>query len=406
MKSNQLKLSCLIGLGLIALASLGQLQRVQITTSLAVYLQDIGIFLWLLIYQWRHQYQNWNLPTLKTFFKLKPAIFWTLSWIFFGWVLALVQTGDWQLLIRPVLYLLRLSLILVFGHSLAKRLSFVWPAQSKKILPTVAIIFGLCILFWGLLQYFWLPDTRFLKTFGWDDHYYRLISTLFDPGFTGLILGITLFGWLGWVGAEVSRRSSLKPWSKILWLLISISLLGGILLTYSRASYLAIGLGLGWLGFKNRRNRQSHLLWLSLILILILELGTFILPARTGEGVNLQRTSTIISRIDTNQLAIKNLSFSQWWLGKGLFVTNRHQTLSQLPDHAQLPDNIFVTFLTGIGLGGLLVLVKLWGQKSWLYWQGLTSWIQSIWIAVLVHSLFNNSLFQPQIWLLLQLWLV
>ena len=45
----------------------------------------------------------------------------------------------------------------------------------------------------GWAQYIFLPDLRDLKYLGWDDHYFRLVGTFLDPGFTGIIL---VFGFL------------------------------------------------------------------------------------------------------------------------------------------------------------------------------------------------------------------
>jgi len=405
MKLNSTQIFCLTGLSLFALASLGQFQRIQLAPNLAFYFQDIGIFLWLLLNWWLGSKKIWKLVELQNFFRQRPEIFWTLIWILMGWLLALIQANNFQILLRPILYLARLILVVIFSFKLNQKITSAWPNQASKIFPLTALVFGLTILLWGLMQYFWLPDTRFLKTFGWDDHYYRLISTLFDPGFSGLILGITLLGWVGWAREKIFNQTNSMGWLKIGWLNVSFGLITGILLTYSRASYLAIVIGLGWLGLNLWKKVKISLRLTSLILMLTLGLGILILPQPTGEGANLLRVSTVNSRLTTSRFALERLSPVEWWLGNGLFINSRVSSSNQFPDHAQLPDNIFITFLTGIGLGGLLVMLKLWGQKAWLYWQSLTNVSQSIWLAVLTHSLFNNSLFQPQIWLLLQLWL-
>src|SRR3989338_6680935 len=47
----------------------------------------------------------------------------------------------------------------------------------------------------GLGQYIFLPDTRFLLSYGWDEHYWRLIGTVLDPNYMGVMMGmIVLFG--------------------------------------------------------------------------------------------------------------------------------------------------------------------------------------------------------------------
>src|SRR3989304_8999963 len=57
-----------------------------------------------------------------------------------------------------------------------------------KIDRKYLLFFSSAIAVFGLAQYILIPDTRFLAVLNWDDHYYRLLSTLLDPNFTGIIL--------------------------------------------------------------------------------------------------------------------------------------------------------------------------------------------------------------------------
>lgn len=47
------------------------------------------------------------------------------------------------------------------------------------------IVCGMLLAVFGLGQYLIMPDMTSLTVFGWDPHYYRLVGTFLDPGFTG-----------------------------------------------------------------------------------------------------------------------------------------------------------------------------------------------------------------------------
>ena len=131
----------------------------------------------------------------------------------------------------------------------------------------------------GILQYVYLPDTRYFYFFGWDDHYFRLIAPYLDPAFTGVILvlsGLALF--------------SIKKMQK--WILVAIAVtVFALLLTYSRASFLAFSAGLLALGYLTKR------LTVAAILVLAFSAGILFLPNPGGEGVDLTRTSSIVAKM-------------------------------------------------------------------------------------------------------------
>jgi hypothetical protein len=68
--------------------------------------------------------------------------------------------------------------------------------RSKRLtfdsLHLYLIIAGSVAAFFGLLQYLFMPDLRFLYDIGWDMHYGRLAGTFLDPTFIGLILVLNI----------------------------------------------------------------------------------------------------------------------------------------------------------------------------------------------------------------------
>lgn len=223
------------------------------------------------------------------------------------------------------------------------------------------VILALAVAVIGLGQYIFLPDVSFLAAAGWDDHYYRLTFPFLDPGFTGIIL--------------------------VLSLLINYNpiFLIALLLTYSRASYLAYLIGFGAISF------YKKFLRVFLAAALVLAIGIFLLPKTFGEGTKLARENSIWARVQNWQQTIT------LWQTTPVFGVGM--------DKYQGKDSslLMVLATTGVvGLTGYLWVVReVWGvgKKNAIF--------KASFLAVLVHSWFNNTLFYPFVmewlWLLLAL---
>lgn len=217
----------------------------------------------------------------------------------------------------------------------------------------------------GWLQYLLLPDTRFLLALNWDDHYYRLISTLFDPNFTGIILVL---------GLVLTYFSYPRSWR--LYLLH----LSALLLTYSRSSYLALLAAALFLALIKKKLKLFLLGFSALSLVLLA------LPRPGGEGVKLERVFSIEQRFDSYREGV-SLWLKSPIFGLG-FNTLRYYRSDPISHAAAGLDSslLFVLVTTGaVGLLAYLNLLKFLWQKSLLLRVSL--------IALLVHSLFVNSLF-------------
>ncbi len=297
----------------------------------------------------------------------------------------------------PTLYIVRLifyTAITLNSYSVIRK--------SKKLTiihhPLSTIISsGIAVMLFGYLQYLLLPDTRFLYIMGWDDHYYRLISTHLDPAFTGIILVLTLI-----------NLQSLQLIKENLKLFLSILLTGAIVLTYSRSSYLALIIALFILVFLNiiKKTHNSGLKAQSSIFLLATScLLLAFLPKSPGEGTNLNRTSTIEAR-QTNILENIPTDHKTLIFGQGLFVNN-NETTEQLnnyptnqliPDHSQIPDNFFIFILRSTGIPGLLLMIIMLIQLGkFLYKKD--QYLFASFIALLIHSQFNASITQPFVFL-------
>jgi hypothetical protein len=278
------------------------------------------------------------------------------------------------------LYLLRFAVYASLFWTVQKLFK---PSQIGKVIT----VLGLTLVITGLGQYILLPDVRFLKTLGWDDHYYRVVGTLLDPGFMGIMLVMFLV-----FLSEFKDRAH-----KLLWVVTYISLL----LTYSRSSYLAYLVAMAFVAYKNKSIKFLLITWTILIL------SVPILPrASSGEGVKLERTSSIQARLDNwrNSLfIIKDNPIT----GVG-FNTYRYAQ----KQYGFISDSDWQTTHAGAGADSSLLFVGattgLIGLMCYLLYLS-TLWkyekMRPALLAILVHSWFLNSLFYPFVMVFLALFM-
>ena len=220
----------------------------------------------------------------------------------------------------------------------------------------------------SLLQYLIFPDMRYLKNLGFDDHYFRLIGSFYDPNFTGAVFaGIALY--------FIAKNK----------LLFSIPFVGLLALTFSRASYLVFAVGLIYLLITNKKTKL-------LLLLILLGIIIYLTPKPFGEGVNLLRTFSIFSRFDSWSRGL-SLFFERPILGWG------YNTLRGIENSRFQIDNSFIFLLATTGMVGFLFFINLLKK---LYQTTIDNGIKILALSLLFHSLFNNSLFF--IWILALFW--
>lgn len=400
--------------GLFSLLALGQLQRITLPLlgASSLYLHDILIVGWILflVVSMKSQLHLISDSLKKILLPIKIWISVFFMWIIWGW---LYQWITVSFSLWPLLYTSRLAayttlIILLSIHPTIKK------TVTKKILTSMLTGFFLLLLVWGWLQWFLIPDTRWLSIFGWDDHLGRMFGTQFDPNFWGLLL---IIGWW-WSIFQLKKGSASLSVSRdtIFFSLFSIVSSAALVVTWSRSSYVAfIGSIFFWLMLMATQRTLKHLskLHISLIVLscLILISGSLFAPKPAGEGGNITRTSTIDSRVSDTKNAVDTLSAQQLIWGRGLFslsqstkiVSNTHFAR---PNNAKLPSNIPAMLLNGIGVGGvcLLCLGIFLGRK-----QLLDTFISTlpnsmaintpVFLAVSIHSLANLSWIQPFIFI-------
>jgi O-antigen ligase len=356
---------------------IGQLGRIQITSDIALYVQDVVIFCYLLFHLRLISQLQWN----KVSF-LKP-----LAIVCGVCLFSLVANiGRFQLVGLGVglLYLLRFYLyVSVFAFvMLSKKPLRFW----LKWLYYLGV--GYAVL--GFIQLMLYPNLRNLTYLGWDPHYMRLFSTLFDPNFVGCIIILSLFLGL-YLFTEIK--------SKLCITLSQGVLLLALLFTYSRSSYLALMIGLAvFIGITKQ--------WRYFFVLLCIPLLAVLFPSLGGISTDIGRMWSVSARL-TNLQEGSTIFLNSPIIGYGF------NTLRSLPrSDATSPygyisnaaggiDNsiLFILVTTGtIGLAAFAYLgIRIFCLGTLIKKDSLKAIYFSILSVLVVHSMFVNSLFYPQI---------
>ncbi len=259
-------------------------------------------------------------------------------------------------------------------------------SQNKKYvqlwllgLYTVGVGFGVL----GLMQFFLYPDLRNLMYLGWDPHYYRVFSTLFDPNFMGIIFVLTLL--LGFGMLTKKNRVVIFAGQ-----LISFT---GLLLTYSRSSYIALAVAIVAWAIMDKR-------W-KLLIVLAVFVG-FVLILPHGSTLSLLRSDSTLARVGNWNESV-SLIMKAPVFGYG-FDTLRYVRPAEnaISKSASGLDSSILFVLATTGIVGLAAYANLFismiqrGSRVTFYIASLS--------ALLVHSLFVNSLFYP--WVMIWMWIL
>lgn len=251
---------------------------------------------------------------------------------------------------------------------------------------------GVVVAVLGFLQLWLYPDLRNLYYLGWDPHYQRLFSTLLDPNFVGIVLVLTfLLGFVVYQG--ISNKKAV--------LLGQIICVCALALTYSRGSFLAFAVGAGiMLGYKKHMRR-----WIPLAMILFAVAAVFLSGA--GEGRNLLRITSTNARIG-NWLQSAELVRGSPIVGYGFntlrFVQEQKVYVPEtgVPSHSAAGiDNSILFLLATTGVVGAIWYMWLLYRMASI---AKTRVFSAALTAILVHSMFVNSLFYP--WVMIWIWIV
>lgn len=241
--------------------------------------------------------------------------------------------------------------------------------RKLNILFTCSVALLLASAF---IQYFLYPSLRNLMYLGYDPHAYRLFGLFLDPNLIGLFLV--------W---------SLLYFAQKKQLFVSFFVLCALLLTYSRISYISGVISGIYLLFMYFRPRRA----ITFVILGILFLGalTLSLPKKQGEGTNLKRINSIVSKtnaltivqktIQTHALLGIGFNTLPTLLPKDTFINNSGYGL----------DNSFLTILVTSGIIGIFG----YGVFFFTIMKKSTHVFRAITLAYFIHALSTNSFFTP-----------
>jgi len=270
-------------------------------------------------------------------------------------------------------------------------LNYVWnfvkkKNDNKKLLVESLLGVSVISAIFGWFQYFTLPDLKPLFYIGWDMHLYRLVGTFLDPTYLGLIIVF---------GSILSVSGLIKTHEKK-YLLITIFLLISLAFTYSRASYLAFTGGIFVLAFTEKKFRKI-LLWAVGLLALAL-----ILPTAKNHSIEITRIPSIEARLKNysetlnvfGKYPVLGVGYNNMCVARNTFIGEEEYS-----SHAcSGSDSSLLLILATTGVVGLMVFAGSVGRVFKLVKKGHYSQILiASSVALLVHSMFSNSLFFPWI---------
>lgn len=371
----------------------GQLVKLPLqlfkSPEINLYLTDVLVFLLLLSWGiWRLflKKKKYHLPLLA--FPL--FLFSGICCLSLGLATSLLSCRE---MLVSSLYLLRWLVYAGFYFVINDLKShFAWLKWKNMVNFLIAV--GAVALVFGFVQYFLWPDLKALEVMGWDPHYYRIVGTFLDPAFTGMIFVLTMIlvleKWL-----ESSGRTK-----QIFFFLAALIYLG-LILTYSRASYLAYLIGAGVIFLKRKKPR----LLLTAVLILILTL--IFIPKPAGEGGRVERTFTLWARLENWQQALlitKDHPFFGVGFNAYRYVQKDYGFLDedwQISHAGAGVDSSFLFVLATTGIIGLMSFIWLWIKIFKLAPRPILASLA----AIAGHSLFNNTFFYPWVlgWMIILL---
>jgi len=360
-------------LGILLMMSLGQLVRFSITPFIAVSVFDVALLTHL----------TWLFFTLKkeSFHRKELLLSLALLTIFgLSWLPQLVNNQLW---IPGIAKVIRLGAYVLWAILVIGRV-------KKTAIQTNLIAFFASYSWLSIIQLLLMRDLRWLAIFGWDDHLNRVIGPLFDPNFSGVIFVIGALVSLFLYATKATKLPKKIP----LFLFFTQIML--LFFTFSRSGYLAILGGLIWLfpllfSRKKLPRVNPKMIAISFFTLIFTGISFILLQQGGGAGTTLTRTFSAVARYQADAAYLTQMdSFGELLFGKGMF--NRAISIGQ--GTAQQPNNFVVNLIWGTGtLGITLISATIWYFRSFI--EKMNSWQLAIVVSLLIHALFNASLFHP-----------
>jgi O-antigen ligase len=316
----------------------------------------------------------------------KFFIFASASWIFSLFIFQQIDVA------YGLLYLFRLGAYIYFGIYVSNFIKL--QKENAKLLINSLLSLSIISSLFGWIQYISFPDIKPFTVWGWDMHLFRLVGTFLDPTFLSLII---VFGLV----ISINRLITTK---KRIYIASTIFLLATLAFTYSRAGYLAFIAAV--LATVYLKKRFKKLLFLVIGLVIV----AFLLPTAKNHSIELFRSFSAVARLENYQTTLKIFSKSPVF-GVGYnnmcIAYQKYIGVQDFSSHAcSGSDSSILFILATTGILGLTILVyALKRIASILPHNPYRPVIVSSFVALLVHSLFANSMFYSWIigWMMILL---
>lgn len=350
-----------------------------------------------------------------------------------------VLNRNWTVRMSPV-YVILVIFILLTGLSVVQATSIsAWLSEWLKwwILLTISVFIADRLFWWRWLLFIlvisgvsnaFVGIYIFLGGSGADhliilDRYFRAFGTFGQPnpfgGFMGLLLPVSLMLCYGYAKYYRAKRQNIAI--SLFYGIASLFLLLGLLASWSRGAWLALGISLfvvflaaprAWL------TRMRNIIGLLVLIITIT--GTGLLPtsitnrfASSFEDLFVLQDTAGVDIAPANYAVIERLAHWQaaWnmaehspWLGVGLGnyeIAYRQFSLLNWPVPLGHAHNYYLNLLSEAGIIGLLSYILLWVVVFRVTWQAQRTTANSLarmallgllgsWSYLLCHSLLDN----------------
>jgi hypothetical protein len=254
----------------------------------------------------------------------------------------------------------------------------------KNRLINFLLSISLISAFFGWIQYFIFPSIKPLFVYGWDDHLFRLVGTFLDPAFIGIII---VFGLL----TSIIRMIEVKEKK---YIIASGFLIMSLAFTYSRASYLAFFAGLLVILWHFKKLKYFLIGVTGFFLIML------ILPTSGNRILSFTRQFSAVNRLENYKETIEIFKSSPLFgVGYDNLCLAKEKTdgyFNYFSHACSGSDSSLLLILATTGITGFIIFVyALWHMALSLKNSSNFLLISSTFVALLIHSLFTNSLFYP-----------
>ncbi len=263
------------------------------------------------------------------------------------------------------------------------------------------VISGFFVAFFGFIQYILYTNLINLSYLGWDNHWFRLFSTFFDPNFVGAFL-VLYFLYVWYLTMSYCIKREIKK--SIIFSILSLLSLFAIFLTFSRSALLSLIIGILTFVFLQKKYRKIAAIAL---LFFFIGIGIILLNYKATEGTKLFRIASSEARITSAMDALTIISKNPI-LGIG-FDAYRYAQLKfgtatgpnwQASHSGAGTDNSFLFVLATTGIIGFIfylnILTRIFAIcRLYLKKSPFVIVVIASFCAIIVDSFFINSLFYP-----------